>query len=329
MFEDRPGVKRNDFLSDMVFCKQKCPCIRVFISHSDSILVIPKIISLLDVCLKSSDLNGISTMIPSLANSNGVRRFLGTVSVPAVKNHKWFSTPHRPLFPRRTTSGDHLHFRLRTTIAHRLFSSPQKGKPLLAPATPKKSTPAATAPPPSTPSLPQSFALSFLGFGSIYLAFGVFLAAPHTVLVGFGASCALLYAAPAAPFSQPRCVVGGHSLATFVGVASNLSIHQMLAVIPETVCSSSTVLDFLSSHPEAVAAPLAVAASVVGMKVADCFHPPAGGTAAGMVLGSTALVDLGFQAMVPAAAGSSVLVALAAIGHGWKGIQYPVGGRWW
>ena len=39
------------------------------------------------------------------------------------------------------------------------------------------------------------------------------------IMAPFGATCVLLYALPDSPLAQPRSVIGGHLLSTFVGLA--------------------------------------------------------------------------------------------------------------
>ena len=77
---------------------------------------------------------------------------------------------------------------------------------------------------------------------------------------------ALVYGAPAVPFSQPRNVIGGHLLAAVVGITS----FKLLAVPMGTA---------------ALAAPVAVAGSIMGMLATRTMHPPAGGTTLIAVVG--------------------------------------------
>ena len=75
-----------------------------------------------------------------------------------------------------------------------------------------------------------------------------------------------MYGAPAVPFSQPRNVIGGHLLAAVVGITS----FKLLAVPMGTA---------------ALAAPVAVAGSIMGMLATRTMHPPAGGTTLIAVVG--------------------------------------------
>ena len=96
----------------------------------------------------------------------------------------------------------------------------------------------------------------------------------------FGASAVLLYGAPQVPFSQPRNVLGGHMLSCAVGVAC----HQLIS---------------LPMGSPWLAAPVAVAGSIMLMHSTRSLHPPAGGTTLIAVLGSEQLHALGFQEFHP------------------------------
>ena len=125
------------------------------------------------------------------------------------------------------------------------------------------------------------------------------------VLGSMGASAVLLYGAPAAPFSQPRNLFGGHMLACFIGV----SCHEFISVPMGTPI---------------LAAPVAVASSIVLMKLTRTLHPPAGGTTLIAVLGSPQLHALGYQLLVPTALDAAILFGVAVAGNRALGIRYPV-----
>lgn len=57
------------------------------------------------------------------------------------------------------------------------------------------------------------------------------------LLIGsMGATASLVYAAPAAPFSQPRSVVGGHMLSGAMGVTA-FQVCAVCAVLQPGGCS--------------------------------------------------------------------------------------------
>ena len=73
------------------------------------------------------------------------------------------------------------------------------------------------------------------------------------VLGSFGATCVLLFGFPAAPFSRPRNVFGGHMLSSAIGLAS---LHAL--------------------GPGWMAMAAAGACALMVMLVTDTVHPPAG-----------------------------------------------------
>ncbi len=91
-----------------------------------------------------------------------------------------------------------------------------------------------------------------------------------------GATAVLVFGAPAAPFSQPWNVVAGHLASAACGIAS-----AQLLIAP------------MNGSP-LLALPVAAATSVFAMKLGDCVHPPAGGTALIAVLGSPQIHALGY-----------------------------------
>jgi len=121
----------------------------------------------------------------------------------------------------------------------------------------------------------------------------------HTPLLiaPFGASCVLLFAAPNSPLSQPAHVVGGHVVATAVG----LVLHA-----------------FLPNEWWAVA--LAVGLAIALMGALRVTHPPAG---ANPLLVFTLSPGWDFLFM-PVLAGACALVAIAVLFHRSNGVIYPV-----
>lgn len=85
------------------------------------------------------------------------------------------------------------------------------------------------------------------------VAYGTTLVHSPLVLGSFGASCVLLFGFPDSPFSQPRNVIGGHFLASLVGLL---------------------FLYFVGAHWWSMA--LAAASGIDVMQLTRTVHPPAG-----------------------------------------------------
>lgn len=93
------------------------------------------------------------------------------------------------------------------------------------------------------------------GFVAVYLLAQATQSLGELLLIApFGASCVLLFALPQSPLAQPRNVVGGHLISTFVGL---------------------TVLTVVGSHPFAMG--MAVGLAIMAMQITGTLHPPAGG----------------------------------------------------
>jgi CBS-domain-containing membrane protein len=73
------------------------------------------------------------------------------------------------------------------------------------------------------------------------------------VLGSFGASCVLIFGFPESPFSQPRNVIGGHVLASFIGLV---------------------FLSLFGTHWWGMA--LAAGTTIAAMMITRTVHPPAG-----------------------------------------------------
>ncbi len=99
-----------------------------------------------------------------------------------------------------------------------------------------------------------SFVASFLGI--LTIAYAAFETQLFVLFPPLGASAVLLYGAPAAPFSQPRNLIGGHLLAAFVGVLMN----NLLGI-------------------NYVSIALTVSLAIAIMLLTRTTHPPAGATA--------------------------------------------------
>lgn len=133
-----------------------------------------------------------------------------------------------------------------------------------------------------------------LAIGSV----GAFTAYAHApfIMAPFGASCVLLFSVPASPLSQPANVIGGHVVATLVGLLLRL-------VLPDAWW----------------AAALAVGLAIALMAALRVTHPPAGANP--LVVFAT---DPGFAFLImPVLAGACTLVAIAMLFHKVSGTVYP------
>ncbi|WP_460947473.1 HPP family protein [Spirosoma daeguense] len=112
-------------------------------------------------------------------------------------------------------------------------------------------------------------------------------------LIGsFGASCVLIFGATNSPLAQPRNLIGGHLLASLIGVA----IHKLF---PDQLWLASA---------------LAVSSSIVVMQITKTMHPPAGATALIANIGSEKITSLGFAyTLTPVMSGVAILFFTALI----------------
>jgi CBS-domain-containing membrane protein len=129
-------------------------------------------------------------------------------------------------------------------------------------------------------------------------------------LIGsFGASGALMYAAPLSDFAQPRNLLIGQAVAALVGV---------------------TAYKVLGAHI-GVAAALAVATAIAIMQITHTLHPPAGATALIAVLGPASVHKLGYLfVLTPVLAGAMILLLVAVVMNNLspqESRHYPV--TWW
>lgn len=139
-----------------------------------------------------------------------------------------------------------------------------------------------------------SFVGAFVGIGAIAFYQTYFLSREENVfLIGsFGASSVLVYGAIQSPLSQPRNLVGGHLISAIAGVA-------MFKIFPETLW---------------LAAPLAVAFSIVLMQITKTLHPPGGATALIAVIGTEKIKAMGFwYVLSPVLTGCLILLLVALV----------------
>jgi len=108
------------------------------------------------------------------------------------------------------------------------------------------------------------------------------------IVAPFGASCALVFGAPASPLAHPRNVIGGHLISAALGL-----IAAMLIPYP----------------PLAMA--VGVGLAIAGMLLTGTLHPPAGANPIVVVLSAAPWSFL----LTPILVGTLAIVALGAIYH--------------
>ena len=166
----------------------------------------------------------------------------------------------------------------------------------------------------STPDIPKvsdivlSGSMCFTGLSSFCLAANHLdhIHQGYIVLLGsFGATCVLIFGVHAAPFSQPRNVICGHTLSAFIGAGT----HALIGT-------------------HVLAGPAAVAISLMLMQATNTLHPPAGGTALITILGGPKIQALGLALPLPVGVGAVTLVLLGSIiNNAIPSRKYPIG-RW-
>ncbi|MDD0973035.1 MAG: HPP family protein [Hafnia sp.] len=107
------------------------------------------------------------------------------------------------------------------------------------------------------------------------------------MMAPLGATCVLLFAAPDAPLAQPRNVIVGHLLSSFVGIV----VAKYLGVTPLYMG-------------------LAVGAAIALMQVTRTLHAPAGADPLVILLAGGADWDFLFM---PVTVSSVILVAIALV----------------
>jgi CBS-domain-containing membrane protein len=119
-----------------------------------------------------------------------------------------------------------------------------------------------------------------------------------TVVPSFGASCALVFAYPQSPFSQPRNVTGGHLVSSSLGLVA---------------------LFIMGTGPAAMA--VGVGLAIAGMMATKTMHPPAGGDPLLVMITGASLSFL----ITPILLGTVLLVLIGALFHRCRGVSYPTG----
>lgn len=154
------------------------------------------------------------------------------------------------------------------------------------------------APLPPRPHFPLVAKVALGGFLAIAVLALIADVGHFAMLLGsYGSSCVLVFGFPDLPFSQPRNVIAGHFISSFVGL----------------LC-----LTLFGFHWWAVA--LAVAIAIVLMMLTRTLHPPAGSNPIIVFLLQPAWGFLWF----PTLAGAVVLVVVALIyNNATREARYP------
>lgn len=124
----------------------------------------------------------------------------------------------------------------------------------------------------------------------------------HLLLIApFGASAFLIFVVPNSPLAQPWSAVIGNTVSALAALA-------VIAVTPTPL----------------IAAPAAIALSILTMAALRAFHPPGGAVALATVLAHPAPDFPGLTfAATPVAAGTIALVAGGILWHRFSGRRYP------
>lgn len=139
------------------------------------------------------------------------------------------------------------------------------------------------------------------GAGLFLLAPGIDLRTGLYLIAPFGASSVLMFAVPNSPLAQPWSAMVGNVSAAVVGVAVCLSVPD-----------------------PALRIALAVALAITVMTLLRAVHPPAGAVAMTAAMSPDTVHALGFRfALMPVAAGTAVLVAMAVVYARATGRRYP------
>lgn len=130
-----------------------------------------------------------------------------------------------------------------------------------------------------------AISLVFLALG-LFVAIGILSALTHFteqpwLMIAAGSTGLLLFAYPSSPFSQTRNVVGGHMLATLIGIACLQWLGaDWWSLGIATALSAVTMIHFNVVHPPAASNPLVI--YFVGSSWSFVFFP--------MLFGAVALV---------------------------------------
>lgn len=108
-----------------------------------------------------------------------------------------------------------------------------------------------------------AISLFFLAIG-LFLSIGILSALNHLtgqpwLMIAAGSTGLLLFAYPSSPFSQARNVIGGHMLATIIGVVCLQWLGaDWWSLAIATALSAVTMIHFNVVHPPAASNPLVI-----------------------------------------------------------------------
>ena len=138
-------------------------------------------------------------------------------------------------------------------------------------------------------------------------SFGAFVSIGFVSCIGFlttqklltpigsmGAQAVLVFAMPQSPFSQPRNTIGGQLIATVIGTICRLHI----AVPMQT---------------KVLAMPLSVSLTLFFQLLFRCVNPPAGGTAAILVISDPDIDAIGWGVLLPVLLESCIMIFVACL----------------
>lgn len=167
---------------------------------------------------------------------------------------------------------------------------------------------------PSPPRLPMSEILwaclgIFISIASIFYFdpfFKDFTSGLPLLFASIGASSVLVFGLPESPFSQPRCVIGGHFFSAFAGVTAHY-------LFPDTPI---------------IAVSLAATGAGALMFITKTIHPPGGATALLATIGMRDFEALGYWFTITPCATSATILCFYGllINNLAKNRRYP---RFW
>ncbi|MDX8407573.1 MAG: HPP family protein [Mariprofundaceae bacterium] len=121
------------------------------------------------------------------------------------------------------------------------------------------------------------------------------------IVASMGAGAVLLFAVPHGQLSQPWSAIGGHLVASAIGVSVSMLVE-----------------------PPMLAAALAVSLAVVAMHYLHCIHPPGGATALIAVIGGADVHAMGFAFVLLVMLNALSIFAIAVLfNYPFKWRRYP------
>lgn len=128
-----------------------------------------------------------------------------------------------------------------------------------------------------------------------------------TMLTGtYAATAVLVYEAYLSPLAQPRNVIGGYLVSSFVGVSTRL------------ICGFIGIPGWGSGA-------ISLSMSIAFMKLTKTIHPPGGGCALIAVIGGPLIHSLGYGYVLTSTGAAIIMVAVAVLGNNLiPARQYPL-----